>query len=47
MRFDDPDLGVDWGIKGDAVLSEKDAKATLMADFDSPFTYEGSSLKFW
>ena len=43
VRFDDSDLGVDWGIKGDAVLSEKDAKATLMADFDSPFTYEGTS----
>ncbi len=40
VRFDDPDLGIDWGIEGDAVLSEKDAKATLMADFDSPFIYE-------
>ena len=24
MRFDDPDIGIDWGLSGDAVLSEKD-----------------------
>ncbi|GGO57079.1 dTDP-4-dehydrorhamnose 3,5-epimerase [Roseovarius pacificus] len=39
VRFDDPDLGIDWGLGGDPVLSEKDANAPLMADFDSPFTY--------
>ncbi|WP_288941675.1 dTDP-4-dehydrorhamnose 3,5-epimerase [uncultured Roseovarius sp.] len=39
VRFDDPDLGIDWGLSGDPVLSEKDASAPLMADFDSPFTY--------
>lgn len=43
VRFDDPDLGIDWGVTCDAVLSDKDAKAPLMADFDSPFTYEGTS----
>ena len=41
IRFDDPDIGIDWGISPDqAVLSEKDAAAPLLKDFDSPFTYE-------
>ena len=41
VRFDDPDIGVDWGLSGPAVLSDKDAAAPLLADFDSPFTWEG------
>ena len=41
VRFDDPDLGVDWGIGSDqAVLSDKDTAAARFADWDSPFTYE-------
>ena len=41
IRFDDPDIGIDWGFSPDeAVLSEKDAAAPLLKDFDSPFTYE-------
>ena len=41
VRFDDPEIGIDWGIDlGDAVLSDKDAAAPLLRDFDSPFTYE-------
>lgn len=41
VRFDDPDLAIDWGIgTDDAVLSEKDAAAPSFADFVSPFTYE-------
>jgi dTDP-4-dehydrorhamnose 3,5-epimerase len=43
VRFDDPEIGIDWGLTGDAVLSGKDAAAPLMADFDSPFTYEGAA----
>lgn len=41
VRFDDPDIGIDWGIAGDPVLSEKDAAAQGFAGFDSPFVYEG------
>jgi dTDP-4-dehydrorhamnose 3,5-epimerase len=41
VRFDDPDIGIDWGIEGEAVLSDKDAAAPLLKDFDSPFTWEG------
>lgn len=44
VRFDDPDLAVDWGIDPkDAVLSDKDAAAPSFADFTSPFSYEGTS----
>ena len=41
VRFDDPGIGIDWGLSGAAVLSEKDAAAPLLADFDSPFVWEG------
>lgn len=41
VRFDDPDIGIDWGIEDEAVLSDKDAAAWSLADFDTPFTWEG------
>ena len=42
IRFDDPTIGIDWGLgTRAAILSEKDAKAPLLADFDSPFVFEG------
>ncbi|GGA29707.1 dTDP-4-dehydrorhamnose 3,5-epimerase [Neptunicoccus cionae] len=41
VRFDDPDLAIDWGIRPeDAVLSDKDAAAAAFADLNTPFTYE-------
>lgn len=45
VRFDDPDIGIDWGIDPDrAIVSDKDAQAQAFADFDTPFAYvkEGS-----
>lgn len=40
VRFDDPDLAVDWGIDpARAVLSEKDARAAFFRDFVTPFVY--------
>lgn len=38
VRFDDPDLGIDWGIAPEnAMISEKDAKAPSFRDFVTPF----------
>ena len=42
VRFDDPDIGIDWALDGvEPLLSDKDATAPLLADFDSPFTWQG------
>ncbi|PXW72238.1 dTDP-4-dehydrorhamnose 3,5-epimerase [Loktanella sp. PT4BL] len=44
VRFDDPDLAIDWGIDvQDAVLSDKDAAAPSFAGFTSPFTYKDAT----
>ena len=43
IRFDDPDIGVDWGeATGRFVLSTKDATAPYFKDFNSPFSYEAA-----
>lgn len=39
VRFDDPDLGIDWGLSGPVTVSEKDAAAALWTAFDSPFDW--------
>lgn len=36
VRFDDPEIGVDWGV-GNPVLSEKDLKAPFLKDSDVDF----------
>jgi dTDP-4-dehydrorhamnose 3,5-epimerase len=41
VRFDDPAIGVDWGLSGPAILSDKDRAAPLLRDFETPFIYEG------
>ncbi|WGW06042.1 dTDP-4-dehydrorhamnose 3,5-epimerase [Tropicibacter oceani] len=33
--------GIDWPLTGTPTLSEKDEKAVPLADFDSPFAYQG------
>lgn len=41
VRFDDPDLGIDWGIDaGAAILSDKDRAAPAFRNFATPFVYE-------
>ena len=42
VRFDDPTIGIDWGLSGDPVPSDKDAAAPALADFDSPFIWEAA-----
>ncbi|WP_284163838.1 dTDP-4-dehydrorhamnose 3,5-epimerase [Frigidibacter sp. SD6-1] len=44
IRFDDPDIGIDWGIDpASAILSDKDRAAPFLKDFKSPFTYEAQA----
>ncbi len=44
VRFDDPEIDIDWGIDpAAAVLSGKDAKAPLLREFVSPFVYEAKA----
>lgn len=40
VRWDS--CGIDWDLSVAPVLSEKDATAPPMADFETPFTYEGT-----
>lgn len=42
VRWDSPEIGIDWGFDGTPVLSEKDTKAPVLSDFDSPFVWEGA-----
>lgn len=43
LRWDDPAVGIDWPLARDAILSGKDAEAPLLADLNSPFTWEVTS----
>lgn len=43
VRFDDPEIGIDWGLSAAPVLSAKDESAVALADLDNPFTYEGAA----
>lgn len=40
VRFDDPDIGIDWGLDvQNFTVSDKDANATAFRDFKSPFEF--------
>ena len=38
IRFDDPEINVDWGIEN-PILSEKDKNASLLKNSDCNFKY--------
>jgi dTDP-4-dehydrorhamnose 3,5-epimerase len=46
IRWDDPGIGIQWPLPDDLApeLSAKDATQPLLADFDSPFPYDGRPL---
>lgn len=39
VRYDDPEIGIDWGLTGAPVLSDKDAAAPLLRDLVTPFNF--------
>lgn len=43
IRWDDPDIGIDWGLTCAPVLSAKDQSAPFLKDFQSPFIWEGAA----
>ena len=43
LRWNDPDIGIDWPLQGNPILSEKDALAPLLKDSESPFIFGKNS----
>ena len=41
--WNDPDIGIDWPIYADPILSDKDAAAQLLSDLESPFIFGENS----
>lgn len=42
VRYDDPDIGIDWALNGASpLLSDKDRAAPLLRDIETPFVFEG------
>lgn len=43
LRWNDPEIGIDWPVYSDPILSDKDAAAPLLADLETPFVYGENS----
>jgi dTDP-4-dehydrorhamnose 3,5-epimerase len=39
VLWNDPDIGIDWPMATDPILSDKDITAPLLADLQSPFIF--------
>jgi len=45
IRWDDPNIAFPWPLqRADIILSERDERLPFLADFDSPFPYDGNPL---
>ncbi|WP_224816136.1 dTDP-4-dehydrorhamnose 3,5-epimerase [Hasllibacter sp. MH4015] len=40
--WNDPDIGIDWGLDGDPILSSKDRVAGRLRNLETPFVYGGT-----
>jgi len=43
VSWEDPDIGINWKLKGDPIISTKDREAPLLRDLESPFFYRVNS----
>ena len=43
ILWNDPDIGIDWPIDVDPILSEKDAVGPLLSELESPFIFGENS----
>ncbi len=42
LLWNDPEIGIDWPVTDEAVLSDKDAAAPRLAELDTPFAWEAA-----
>ena len=43
VKWNDPDIGIDWPIDTVPILSDKDDIAPLLSDLESPFIFGENS----